>query len=243
MSWLRALRSVVVGPRYRVPILMYHRLAEPKGSDRRYDDLCVSPRAFDEQMHFLRRQDYNTLSASELILAIRDGRAVPARSVVVTFDDGYDDVFQFGLEVLRRYEVKASVYLITEHHRLGKPGFLTPAQIHELDRSGWVELGSHSRTHPKLEQTSDQELQDEIFGSKAYLDDLLGSRSWTFCFPYGSYDGRVVRVVRRAGYLGALSTRPGAEHRLRDLYGLRRIRVVTEPLDSFARKLASSRRP
>jgi peptidoglycan/xylan/chitin deacetylase (PgdA/CDA1 family) len=237
VSWLGALRRGLDGPRYRVPILMYHRLAEPMGVDRRYDNLCVSPRAFDEQMRFLRRRGYKTLFASELILAIRDGHAVPERSVVVTFDDGYDNVLSAGMAPLERYDVKASVYLITEHHRLGKPGFLSPAQIHVLDRSGCVELGSHSRTHPKLDQTSDQQLEDEIFGSKAYLDELLGARAWTFCFPYGNYDRRVVRMVRRAGYLGALSTRPGAEHRPRDLYGLRRIRVVTEPIDSFARLL------
>lgn len=238
-----ALRSFVasrlgLGPSYRVPILMYHRLSEPNGSSARYDGLCVAPRAFAEQMRFLRDEGFTTLFVSEVVRAIRERRPLPARSVAVSFDDGYASVLENGMGALVATGAKASVYVITEHHRANKPGFLAPEQIVELQRTGLVELGSHSRTHPDLTTLSDARLEDEIVASKAWIEELLGPGPLVFCYPYGRYDRRAVALVERAGYLGALATREGVVNRPSDAFALRRVRVTTEPIATFARKLA-----
>jgi peptidoglycan/xylan/chitin deacetylase (PgdA/CDA1 family) len=229
-----------LGRAYRVPILMYHRLAEPTGADPRYDGLCVAPRLFAEQMRYLRDEGFTTLSVGELVTAIREGREVAPRTVALSFDDGYLSVLEHGLEPLAQNGLRASIYLITEHHRTRKPGFLTPEQLVELDRSGVFELGSHSRTHPDLATVPDARQTDEIAGSKRWIEELVGPRPLVFCYPFGSHDRRARAEVERAGYIGALSTREGRVNRAGERFALRRVRVTTEPLARFSQKLGAA---
>lgn len=232
-----------LGRAYRVPILMYHRLAEPTGIDARYDGLCVAPRLFAEQMRLLREEGYTTLSVGELVAAMRDGRAVAPRSVALSFDDGYLSVLEHGLDPLVKHGLRASIYLITEHHRTRKAGFLTPEQILEIDRSGVFELGSHSRTHPDLATLPDARQADEIAGSKRWIEELVGPRPLVFCYPFGSHDRRARDEVERAGYTAALSTREGRVNRPADRFALRRVRVTTEPLARFSERLGEPATP
>ena len=72
-----------------------------------------------------------------------------------------------------------------------------------------MEVGAHSRTHPRLPKCTDDELQDELAGSKADLEALTGAPVTQFCYPYGDLDTRVASAVRRAGYEAATTTQRG----------------------------------
>ena len=121
-----------------VPILMYHAVAEhPPASTRR---LSVTPRSLEEQLAYLVGHGFTGMTFSDLADAFRTGKAVPKRSVVLTFDDGYADFAREAWPILRRYEFPATVFVTTGwvadagQHAAGRPldRMLDWAQIREL---------------------------------------------------------------------------------------------------------------
>jgi peptidoglycan/xylan/chitin deacetylase (PgdA/CDA1 family) len=149
---------------------------------------------------------YTTVSQRQLFDALYRGAALPRKPVIVSVDDGYvDDVTQI-LPVLRRYAMRAIFYVITG--RVHEPGFLSTRKIRELEAAG-MDIGAHTRTHPNLPALPSAALRSEVDGSAADLRAILGHPVYWFAYPYGAFDTRFVRAVRRAGFLLAVTTKGG----------------------------------
>ena len=124
--------------------------------------------------------------------------------------------------------------------RLGvrKP-LMSAEQLRDWHRGG-MEIGAHSRSHPRLTQCDDAQLHDEIHGSKATLEDRLGVSVTQFCYPYGDADERVAGVVREAGFAAATTTRRGRAFAGMDLWQLPRVQVARHHLlPQFAMRVLS----
>ena len=137
-----------------VPILMYHEItAEPTSTGR----LAVSPDAFARQLRFLKAAGYSALTAGQF--ASLAGTSLPAKPVVLTFDDGFADFYDNALPLLLRYGFTGTLFVTSgwtggsgeylSKHR--PPGMLTGAQVREIADAG-IEIGAHSVTHPPLDQ-------------------------------------------------------------------------------------------
>ncbi len=191
----------------RVPVLMYHSVAPYYGGmtpmQRR---LCVEPEVFESQLRWLRDSGFTVIAMSALVAALRDGAALPAKPVVITFDDGWDNQHRYALPLLEKYGATATFYVTTEY--LGHRHFLTWQQVREMAVRGMT-IGSHTRTHPFLTRLSAEALRRELDGSRAALDAELGKPTRDFAYPYGNYDRRVTAAVRDAGFLSARTTRSG----------------------------------
>jgi len=112
-------------------------------------------------------------------------------------------------------------------------------QILEMRKSG-MDIGSHTLTHPHLPLLSSSEKWQEIQGSKAYLEDLLGFETSFFCYPYGEYDDESVRLAQDAGYKGACCNHPGA-NKVINPFRLSRVEIAhQDTLDDFKKKLAGA---
>jgi peptidoglycan/xylan/chitin deacetylase (PgdA/CDA1 family) len=195
------------GPRtVRVPILMYHRIGATYGSTPAVTQrLTVDPRTFAQQMRWLHRNDYRTLTQRELYDALVRGKPLPPKPVLITFDDGYDDVLRVAAPVLERLRMRATAYVITARSGDWHSPFLSWFELRELERRG-VEVASHTVSHRDLRTLDDRELAHELVASRQALERRLGRPVRWLAYPFGGHDARVVAAARRAGYLLAVTT-------------------------------------
>ena len=203
-----------------VPILMYHVIADPP-ADAPYPQLFVSESDFAGQMRWLARHGYHAVTQRAVWDHWHRGRPLPARPIVISFDDGYREVADSALPIMQALEWPGVLNLTVKNLRVS--GGLTEWRVQKLIDAGW-ELASHTQTHPDLPSLSGSALTAEVAGSRAILRSRFGVPVDFFCYPAGRYDARVIDAVRRAGYLGATTTveglaRPGKP------YELKRIRV------------------
>jgi peptidoglycan/xylan/chitin deacetylase (PgdA/CDA1 family) len=183
---------------FRLPVLLYHRIApDPDGP---FPELTISPKDFKHQLDWLAEHQYSSIRLLDWLRA-RNGAALPARPVLITFDDAYADTARYGLPALLGHGFLGSVFVITERIGYkaewdGRP-VMTAEQIKAWAAEG-VEFGAHSRTHPDLTTLDSRRLADEIIGSKDDLESITGARISSFAYPYGMYNEEVRRCVKSA---------------------------------------------
>lgn len=199
------------------PILLYHHIGEETSSLR----YVVSLGDFEAQMASLQRWGYTTIPLSLLLKALTEGAALPPRPVVITFDDGYREVYTHALPILQRYGFTAAVFVVIGQVGVGKS--LTADQIRELAAAGW-EIGSHSWSHANLRQ-SGVNLKHEIGDARLALEQILGEPVTAFAFPYGLTSPYVTRLVQEAGYEVALGLGGSYRHKEKGRYYLSRIEI------------------
>ncbi|MEJ2577278.1 MAG: polysaccharide deacetylase family protein [Gammaproteobacteria bacterium] len=205
-----------------INILMYHQVGDFAPMAAHRSTYCHY-RRFAAQMAYLAHARYHVLSMTEVLACVAGRRPIPPRAVALTFDDGYENFYEYAYPELARHGFPAMVYLIAD--LVGQPaswfaadGRKTPplmdaARIRQLRAAG-IDFGSHGATHLKLAEQDDATIVEEVTRSKAQLEDLLGEPIQHFCYPYGSYDLRALEAVTTAGYTGATTcvrapARPG----------------------------------
>lgn len=211
---------------FRVPIITYHSI-DDSGSV-----ISTSPAVFQRQIATLGNAGYHAFTLRELVSRIEQDVPIPARSVVLTFDDGFKNFYTEAFPVLDAYRFAATVFLVTDHCGSyndwpGNPAdfprteLLTWKEIRELSTEG-VEFGSHTRTHPDLVSFSISATEDEIAGSKAALDDALGIETASFAYPFGRKNELTKRIAA-TNFKSAVSTVLGKVTSHSDLYALERV--------------------
>jgi peptidoglycan/xylan/chitin deacetylase (PgdA/CDA1 family) len=222
----------------RVPVLMYHYIrVNPVSSDRMGYNLSVTPADFAAQMDWLARNSYHPITFSELHGYLNGQHGLPSRPVILSFDDGYADFHTAALPILRAHDFSAVAYVVSGF--VGRPGYMTPAQIVEADRSG-IEIGAHTVDHADLARQSADGLRYQLTASKTFLEQLLGHPVLSLCYPSGRFNSTVAAAAENAGYLDATTTRWGSVRTLASRYVWDRLRINGgERLDQFARDLAS----
>lgn len=201
-----------------IPILLYHRVV-PKIPNGDLAGICISAAAFESQIRWLAARRYVgvPLDAVERELRAERGapRALPPRSVAITFDDGYLDNYLYAWPILKRFGFNATIFMVTDAIG-GDNGFdtacggertkmLSTAEIREMHRQH-IDFGSHSCTHPNtLVALSDDRLKLELERSRGVLEDTLGAPVRYFAYPHSKHDARVEEAVERAGYSLACS--------------------------------------
>lgn len=225
-----------------IPILMYHSVArQPNDATR---GLSVAPEAFTEQMEVVRALGCTPLTTARLAWHWRHpGRPLPARPVLITFDDGYAGVHRHALPVLARHGFVSTLFVTTGWLRGqydtggGLDTMLDWDQVRELAAAG-AEVGGHSHTHPQLDQLGDEALRFELARCREILTAELGAPPESFAYPYGYSSRRVRGEVRGAGFGQSLAVGNGLAMRRQGPYALRRVTVRRSTgTDEFARLL------
>ncbi len=192
----------------RISILMYHQVGDFTRMDSHRATYCHYNR-FASQMAYLRRFGYNVISLDAAVRALRGAEPIPPRAVVLTFDDGYENFYQYAYPELKRHGYPAIVYLVSgllghDAEWFAKEGRDCPPllgieRVRELMRAG-IDFGAHSVSHVKLAEIGREQAIEEIRRSKHDLSALLDREVVHFCYPYGSYDRDIVEATRAAGY-------------------------------------------
>lgn len=212
-------------PRRTAAILTYHSLDE-SGSV-----LSTSPGMFAEQMRLLNEWGVKVVPLDTVAQAMIG--TVPFEDcLAITFDDGFKNVYEYGLPVLHRYGFTATIFLVPD--RCGRnnswPGqpasiprgpLLSWAEIGEMRKYG-LEAGAHTLTHPDLTSIPLSQAEQEIIRSKEVIEDRLGAEIRMFAYPYGKHNSRV-REIAHQHFVGACTTRLGRNDAFSDPYRLRRV--------------------
>ncbi|MDR3561209.1 MAG: polysaccharide deacetylase family protein [Negativicutes bacterium] len=182
-----------------IPVLMYHSIGEEKNNEA-----VIAKERFAEQMAFLAKQNFQPISLDELYAYLSGTGQLPAKPVVLTFDDGYRDTYEVALPILKQYGFKSVLFI---------PGTfagerLSWQELKEMKAAG-MEVQSHSLTHRDLGPMSPAEQAAEITKSKEMLDKFLDQDTRYFCYPNGSYNADTLRLLKEKGFRLAVTIEPG----------------------------------
>jgi peptidoglycan/xylan/chitin deacetylase (PgdA/CDA1 family) len=236
----------------RISILMYHQVGDFSPMEGHRSTYCHH-RRFASQMTFLRRAGCSVIGMDEVVSCLSGERPIPPRAVALTFDDGYENFYEYAYPELARQGFPAMVYLISgfvgrDSEWFAADGRATPPlmsaeRIRALRRAG-IDFGSHGVSHVKLAQVDRDRMRDEVTRSRRELEELLGEEVRHFCYPYGSHDHEVVEAARAAGYASAVTCVRAAACPGIDLLALPRKAIsYGDNLLGYFWKLAAKNRP
>jgi peptidoglycan/xylan/chitin deacetylase (PgdA/CDA1 family) len=218
-----------------VPVLMYH-VVTTAPANAPYPDLYVSRADFAGQVAWLAAHGYHAVTLRQVFDSWRGAAQLPAKPVVLTFDDGYLSQLRNAMPVLKAHHWRGVLNLEVANE---KPVWgIRPPGVRKLIAASW-EIDAHTLTHPDLTKISASQLHDEVAGSRAAIRKQFHVPVDFFCYPSGRYDDSVVAAVKAAGYLGATTTNYGLA-KPADLYTLDRVRIDgSDGVKGFAAKLSS----
>ncbi len=214
--------SLKLRDQYVVPIVAYSdvRLGSPTSDPRN-----VALNHFESQMAFLRKYKYRVISLDELVSSITTKKTLPRHSVVLTFDDGKANHYQYVFPILKKYGFPATIFI--SPWLVGKKGYLTWEQIKDMEKAGIV-FGSHTLNHVYLPGLSKNKQKHQISVSKKAIERHLGHAIHHFCYPLGGFTDAIKGFVKDAGYASACTANRGYNRFNRDVYALKRLHFANK---------------
>ena len=233
-------KRTIVSKQNHLPILMYHSISEPENdSIHPYYQLSTAPEIFDDQMKFLKDNNYNVVNLKDAKMS--DDKK---KYVVLTFDDGFKDFYINAFPILQKYGFTATVFLATNYVEKSfkeKP-CLTWDQIIELHKNN-IEIGSHTISHPKLKLLTKDKIEYEVKKSKEIIENKIGDSIYSFSYPYAFPEENTELknflryAIEKCGYKYCFTTIVGTSNILEE-YFLKRIPINSgDDIDFFAAKL------
>jgi peptidoglycan/xylan/chitin deacetylase (PgdA/CDA1 family) len=183
-----------------VPILVYHELGNPPPTEP-YPGLYVSDSNFIAEMRWLHSHGWQAVTLDEMMRAWYHGGTLPAKPIVITFDNGYPPQVTFAPSVMSKYGWPGVLNEITADH-------LHNYQIESVLKRGW-EVDSHSVTHPDLTTLTPDELRYQLVASRHFLQKTFHIPANSFCYPSSEYNDAVIAAVKAAGYTNAVTENSG----------------------------------
>jgi peptidoglycan/xylan/chitin deacetylase (PgdA/CDA1 family) len=191
-----------------VPIFMYHHVSNLPAPDLLEYGLTVTTTNFNAQLTWLQQQGYHSITMTELFDALYYGKALPAHPMILTFDDGYEDIYTDALPALLAHHYRGVFYIIT-----GMIGgqYMTWKQVRTLAQDG-MQIASHTIHHVNIGQPpAGTSTQNELLLSKETLETQLKEPIQFFCYPTGEpfhhdpiYEQQIVLAdLFNDGYVGA----------------------------------------
>jgi peptidoglycan/xylan/chitin deacetylase (PgdA/CDA1 family) len=216
----------------KVPVIFYHHiqpmnLAVSEG----HGGLTVDAEMFDSQMKYLNDRGYRSISAEELVNALRGKTGLSGNPVVVTIDDGYADNFTYAYQTAKKYRIILNLMIPTG--LVENPGYLTWDNLREMTGSGLVYAYDHTWSHFSMPGGDKSKEETEIMTAKKQLEEHLGKPVTIFSYPYGASNSQSVALLAQNGFTGAFTTIPSFYQCDSIIYGLHRNRIGNSPLSNF----------
>lgn len=201
----------------KLPVIMYHHIRDFNDpSDKVGTNLSVAPEDFAKQLDFIKDKGYETITFQDI-----DDDKIPAKPVILTFDDGYQNFYQNAYPELKKRNMKAVAYIITGY--IGKNEYMNLVQIKEISEYG-IEIGGHTISHPDLTKSPIDKIHKEVNESKTTLEGIIGEKVISFCYPSGKFNAEIEKEISDAGYKYATTT-VGGITTFQNLFELNRYRA------------------
>jgi len=221
-------------------VLLYHRVFDTEIDPQL---LCVLPENFKKQMLYL-KDNYKILRISELLKCLKE-KKVFQKGIVITFDDGYADNYEFALPILEKLRIPAAFFVcggnigkseefVRKYYRA-----LSINELQKMIKSECVEIGGHTVNHTRLSALSKNEQRKEIEENKNYLEKIINKKILAFSYPYGrkrDYNLDTIEIVKN-NYQIAFSNFPGIIRNNSHIYELPRFLIRDWDIEIFKRKI------
>lgn len=199
-----------------IPVFLYHHIENVDNAE----GATITEERFEKDMEFLSENDFTTLLPQD-IMAIKSGEMeMPERPIMIAFDDGYESNYLKAFPILKKYEFKATIFVITksmDKKVSGQVPKLTWEQMREMYESGLVEIQSHSydlhnsfndgflsrveangikRNYNETQEAYELRFGNDLKKSKELIEKNVGNNVFAFAYPYGIYDNWCVKPFR-----------------------------------------------
>lgn len=195
-------KAQVVAAPIGATILVYHTV-EPKTDKKEgvmQKHYHILPENFRAQMQYLKDNGYAVIPMKVYLDSITKGTEIPKKSVVLTFDDGWKNQYEYAYPILKEFGYTATFYIISG--TVGSKPYMSWDNIKELDKAG-MDIQSHTATHANLTKVSEQKVTEELTRSKKTLEEKLGHGISMLAYPYYGNNAVVQKLVAQAGYTSA----------------------------------------
>ncbi len=211
-------------------ILLYHKIGNPPTGSRQ-KGLWVSKDIFYRELLFLKERHIPVVGFKE-----------KKEGIILTFDDGYENNFSNAFPILKAFNFKAIIFLVTKY--IGKYNYwhnpqnepyikmLSIKEIKEMKQYG-IEFGSHTYSHPHLDKLKIESVKEELVKSKKMLEEIIKKKIIYFAYPYGKgiYNENIKRALKETGYQYAFTMEKGL-NTYEDNFYLKRV-VVPNSFKEF----------
>jgi peptidoglycan/xylan/chitin deacetylase (PgdA/CDA1 family) len=221
-----------------IPVLMYHKI--PIESLQTKHRIFVTKERFEKHLKFFKKQNFRALTFHSLRRywdLEKDYKEFPKKPLLLTFDDGYEDNLTNLQPLLKKYHMRATIFLLANHDikentwdaETGEEPhlLLNLSEKKELDQK-YFEIGSHGFNHLHLPEAKPEEAVTEIVDSKSTLERDLETPVISFAYPFGSTNEYLPQVVREAGYRFAVNTDQGGLHLADQPFSIFRVNIFPE---------------
>ena len=210
-------------------VLGYHSVTNSKSNK---DMWSVDRWLFQDHLSFLEENKIEVYSIETL------KNKIPDDGIVITFDDGYKNNLEIAAPILNKFKMPFSVFVVSDYLNESKTEYLDKASLKELSDNPLVSIGSHSKTHAKLEECSIKQIRSEVRDSKSYLEDVLGKEVSAFSYPHGRFNSLVRDEVMKAGYSLGFTSHYDLNRPNQDKLILNRNEIWnSDDLNNFKRKI------
>jgi peptidoglycan/xylan/chitin deacetylase (PgdA/CDA1 family) len=187
----------------------------------------MKPVDFDEQMKYLRDNDYHAITQAQFDAYMSGNGTLPDRPVLITFDDGYIDNYEQAYPIMKKYGMTGTIFLVVS--LMNTPGYLTWDQVSEMSANG-IEFGSHTISHKPLTSFDQAGVHRELTESKAAIEAHIGKPCTFIAFPEGKFNEMVMNETKSAGYAYGFSVETGRDFPWEDHYDLDRVAMFEGPV-------------
>ena len=212
---------------------MYHRvLADKPEKESRWHYVTVTD--FRYQMNLIDRMGYTPITFYDYQLFLEGKLTLPAKPIIITFDDGYLDTLENAIPVMLEFNMRAVIFVMgnrklktarwDEVDDFDSCPLMSDEQIQMIQKMDF-EIGAHSLNHIALTGLSEKDMAFEIHSSKQAIEKILNKEIQTFSYPYGSIDKRVKRIVSETGFLFACGVYTGSAQFSQSMMDFRRLAV------------------
>tara|TARA_B100000902_G_scaffold382478_1_gene420179 strand:+ start:82 stop:792 length:711 start_codon:yes stop_codon:yes gene_type:complete len=177
----------------KIPIILYHSISDDKSN------ISLNISEFEKQIIFLKKRNYKTINFDEI-------NDTEKKQIIITFDDGYKDLNSTVLPILKKYEFKATCFVVSgllgkkNTWDQGKKNFNSKDLMNMNDIKEWIKngmsIGSHSHNHFDLTSLNNDQITNELIYSKKFLEDELGITIDNFSYPYGKVNNSVYKITK-----------------------------------------------
>ncbi|MEG0691916.1 MAG: polysaccharide deacetylase family protein [Oscillospiraceae bacterium] len=205
----------------KLPVAMYHHILD---SPSRLGDYVISPAQFEEDLKYIQKKGYTTITSVELLNFIENDGELPEKPILITFDDGYESVHEYAFPLLQKYNMKAIVSIIGKHTDIfsnkDEPrhinySHLSWDQLREMQQSGVFEIQNHSYDMHQTQSSprygirmkkgeSDEDyktaLLNDIGGLSDQITNEIGVTPTVFAYPFGALNKQSRPILEELGF-------------------------------------------
>ncbi|MBQ1202290.1 MAG: polysaccharide deacetylase family protein [Clostridia bacterium] len=228
-----------------VPIVMYHGLLPEKARQGTY---VIAPSLFESDLQYIQRAGYTPILMRDLLAYVEQGKPLPEKPIILTFDDGYYNNYAYAYPLLQKYGMKAVISAIARWSQFysdtpaeaNRPLYshITWDQMREMTDSGLVEMQNHSydlhhadggrkgasRLRTESVAAYQTLLEEDLTTAQRLFADKAGITPTTFAYPFGAMSPEAVPVLQKLGFRATLTSesRVNVVRPQDSLYGLGR---------------------